>query len=138
MARQIKKSNDMIVRDCFIEGLKCAKLRWDINRAIENNNKMSFLEAREIGRKLEKEVMTEDEDDEEDKDRIERLERQVELQNNEIEILKKNVERLTITRSGSEREVSPVRAVKEYYQRRPETDYRPTETNEYNTRRKPH
>ena len=134
-----------------IEGLKCAKLRWDINRAIENNNKMSFLEAREIGRKWEKEVMTEDEDDEEeidtykmgismmisDKDRIERIERQVELQNNEIEILKKNVERLTITRSGSEREVSPVRAVKEYYQRRPETDYRHIETNEYNTRRKP-
>ena len=52
-----------------------------------------------------------------DKDRIERLERQVELQNNVIEIIKKKVEQLTITRSGSEREVSPVIAVKEYYQR---------------------
>ena len=68
MARKIKKSNDMMVRDCFIEELKCAKLRWDINRAIENNNKMSFLEAREIGRKWEKEVMTEDEDYEEEID----------------------------------------------------------------------
>ena len=29
-----------------------------------------------------------------------------------------------------------MRAVKEYYQRRLETDYRPTETNEYNTIRK--
>ena len=83
----MKKINDTMVRDCFIEGLKCAKLRCDINSAIEKNNKMSFLEAREIGRKWEKEVMTEDVDDEEeidtykmgvsmmisDKDRIERL-----------------------------------------------------------------
>ena len=45
------------------------------------------------------------------------------------------VERLTIIRNGSEREFIPVRAVKVYYQRRPETDYRPTETKEYNTRR---
>ena len=69
---------------------------------------MSFLEAREIGRKWEKEVMTEDEDDEEDidtynmgvsmmisdKDRIERLERQVELQkltNTTIEENHKNI-----------------------------------------------
>ena len=33
-----------------------------------------------------------------------------------------------------ERESSHVIAVKEYYQRRPETDYRHTETKEYNTR----
>ena len=81
--------------------------------------------------------MTEEEDDEEAIDtykmgismttlykvRIVRIERQ---HNNEIEILKKKVERLTITRNGSEREVNPVRAVNKYYQRRPETYYRPT------------
>ena len=58
-----------------------------------------------------------------DNDRIERLERQVALQNNEIVILKKMVGSLTIKRNGSEREFSPMRIVKEYYQRRPETDY---------------
>ena len=68
MARKMKKINDTKVRDWYIEGLKCAKMRWDINTAIENKHKMSFLEVREIGRKWEKEVMIEEEDDEEELD----------------------------------------------------------------------
>ena len=55
-----------MVKYCFIEGLKCAKLRWDVNREIENKQKMSFLEKREIGRTWEKEIMTEEEDEEEE------------------------------------------------------------------------
>ena len=43
---KMKKRNDTIVRDCFIEGMICEKLRWNINREIENKQKMSFLEAR--------------------------------------------------------------------------------------------
>ena len=56
IGRKLKKSNDKLLRENFVEGLKDANLRWDISKLIESKTNTTFLEAREIGRRWEHEV----------------------------------------------------------------------------------